>query len=405
MHSPSGINILLIIISIFVVLIGITYQPLPDNFPQPWKYRFLSYWAQRIEQFGYLCEQANLFTRINLIRKLHYLSIGLYQKRYPECHLKVYDKEISGIHTRIYEPEEMISYEKKTTIIYFHGGGFAVGSIETYDQATYLLANLTRTIVIAVEYRLTPEHRFPSGLEDCLTVSRELFQNEDKYQINSNRIILSGDSAGGNLALVVSQLLIQDGYKPYLICLLYPSLQFLDFTLPSYRIYLKKNILGVLNENNIILMISSLSENNLIIPNDVLFNTHVSSDDRKKLYSYMDPNKYLSISHELNEIKQGNESLIKSLKFLISPLMSPLLVPDEDLLKLPQVLLFTTEYDILRDEGYIFASRLRSLNKSIHHHHFLNAFHGAHVFLYGPLRFEIAHEMVEHTAKIIRDYL
>jgi hypothetical protein len=54
MQSASGINLLLLLISLFVLLIGITYQPLPDNFPQPWKYRFLSYWAQRIDQL--VCE-------------------------------------------------------------------------------------------------------------------------------------------------------------------------------------------------------------------------------------------------------------------------------------------------------------------------------------------------------------
>ena len=55
--------------------------------------------------------------------------------------------------------------------------------------------------------------------------------------------------------------------------------------------------------------------------------------------------------------------------------------------------------------GYIFASRLKSLNKTLYPHHFPNAFHGAHVFLYGPLRFEIAHQMIEHTAQVIRNYL
>ncbi|CAF2600291.1 unnamed protein product [Rotaria sp. Silwood2] len=301
----------------------------------------------------------NLFTRVDLIRNLHYFSIGLFQKRHPECRLKVYDRKIANVSVRIYEPEESIDYEKKTVMIYFHGGGFLLGSIETYDQATYLLANLTRTILIAVEYRLAPEHRFPSGLEDCLSVSRELFKNGKNYQINSNRIIMSGDSAGGNLALVVSHSLINDGYKPYLLSLLYPSLQFFDFTLPSYRMYLKQNILGVLNENNLLSMVSLLR----------------------------------------------NEDLINDLKFLLSPLMSPLLVSDQQLIQLPKILLFTTEFYILRDEGFIFASRLNSLNKTIYHHHFSNAFHGAHVFLYGPLRFEIAHEMIEHTAQIIRNHL
>ena len=103
--------------------------------------------------------------------------------------------------------------------------------------------------------------------------------------------------------------------------------------------------------------------------------------------------------------QEENENLIKNFEYLISPLMSPLLVSDEQLKQLPTILLFTTEFDILRDEGYIFASRLKSLNKTFYHHHFNNAFHGAHVFLYGPLRFDIAHQMIEHTAQILRNYL
>jgi arylacetamide deacetylase len=201
-------------------------------------------------------------------------------------------------------------------------------------------------------YRLAPEHRFPSGLEDCLSVSKELFENEMTYQINSNRIILSGDSAGGNLALVVSQKLIHHGYKPYFICLLYPSLQFFDFTLPSYKIYLKRNILGIINENNLLSMISLLSQSDIQINKDILYNSHVSIEDKRKLYPFINPKKYLSISYELNETKQDdNESLINHLKYLLSPSMSPLLVSDQQLMQLPTILLFTTEFDIVRDEG------------------------------------------------------
>lgn len=198
---------------------------------------------------------------------------------------------------------------------------------------------------------MAPEYRFPSGLEDCLSVSRALFENGHNYGINPSRIIMSGDSAGGNLALVVSHLLINDGHNPYLLSLLYPSLQFFDFTLPSYRTYLKENILGVLNENNLVSMVSLLSENEIQVTKDFLFNSHVSIDDKKKLYPFIDPNKYLSITHDFNVTHEGNESLIKDLKYLLSPLMSPLLVSDEQLIKLPTILLFTTEFDILRDEG------------------------------------------------------
>ena len=212
-------------------------------------------------------------------------------------------------------------------------------------------------------YRLAPEHRFPSGLDDCLLVSRELFQNSEHYQVNPSRIILSGDSAGGNLALVVSHLLIQDKYQPYSLCLLYPSLQFLDFTLPSYRTYLKQNILGVLNEDNLVLMISLLTEKKTTITKDILVNSHVAAEDQKNLYPFMNPTKYLSIPHDMNDTRERNENLVKDLKYLISPSMSPLLVSDDQLNQLPPILLFTTEYDILRDEGRTHANHFETCLK------------------------------------------
>lgn len=145
--------------------------------------------------------------------------------------------------------------------------------------------------------------------------------------------------------------MIREGYKPYLLCLLYPSLQFLDFTLPSYRIYLEKNVLGVLNEDNLILMLSLLNGKETTVTNEILSNSHVTAADQTKLYPLMDPKKYLSLPHELSDGHRGNDVLVKSLQHVISPLLSPLLVPDEELLQLPHVLLFTTEFDILRDEG------------------------------------------------------
>jgi arylacetamide deacetylase len=198
---------------------------------------------------------------------------------------------------------------------------------------------------------LAPEHRFPSALNDCLSVTRTLFQRGHEYGVNADRIILSGDSAGGNLALVVGQTLIEEGYRPFLLCLLYPSLQFFDFTLPSYRIYLKRNILGVLNEENLLSMIRLLTNKDISVNKDILDNAHTSNHDKKIFAEFIDPKRYLSIEHCLNESETENESLINDLKYLITPLMSPLLVPDHKLLDLPPVLLFTTEFDILRDEG------------------------------------------------------
>jgi len=96
---------------------------------------------------------------------------------------------------------------------------------------------------------------------------------------------------------------------------------------------------------------SELSESKVKVTRDILFNNHTSSADKKRLYPYLNPGKYLPISLPFDLEQEGNENLVPHLKFLISTKMSPLLVPDEELMNLPMILLFTTEFDIVRDEG------------------------------------------------------
>lgn len=274
-------------------------------------------------------------------------------------------------------------------------------------------------------YRRVPEHYFPAALDDCTLITYELFKNAAQYRIDVNRIALAGDSAGGNLALVITQALINDGYKPRTACLIYPALQFFDFTLPSYRIYLPRNILGVINEDNFIEVMSELSESKIKVTRDILFNNHTSSRDKKRLRPFVNAEKYLPISLPFDVSQEGNHELISHLHFLISPKMSPLLVSNDELKKLPPIILFTTEFDILRDEGrtnskknhiksfvflfvrvgLIFAERLKEVNNTFYHHHFPTTFHGAHLLLYGPLKFDIAYEMIEHIARKLRENL
>ena len=265
-----------------------------------------------------------------------------------------------------------------------------------------------------------PEHPYPAALDDCTAVTYELFQHAARYRIDPNRIILAGDSAGGNLALVITQALLRDGFQPRATCLIYPVLQFFDFTLPSYRVYLPRNILGVINEDNFLALMSTITRSRTMVTSEILFNNHTSAKDKQRLRPFVNAEKYLPISLPFDSQQEGNEELIENLNFLISPKMSPLLVSDDELIKLPPIILFTTEIDILRDEGrtlglrtlnahvfrlgFIFAERLRALNKTLYHHHFPTAFHGAHLLLYGPLKFDIAYSMVEHMASKIREH-
>jgi acetyl esterase len=91
-------------------------------------------------------------------------------------------------------------------LVFFHGGGWVIGTIESHDGVCRSLANQSGHAVLSVEYRLAPEDPFPAGLEDCIRATLWAHQNADDIGIDPTRIAVGGDSAGGNLAAVVAQL-------------------------------------------------------------------------------------------------------------------------------------------------------------------------------------------------------
>jgi acetyl esterase len=90
-------------------------------------------------------------------------------------------------------------------IAFLHGGGWAMGGVETYDAPLRALANAAGALVVAPEYRLAPEHRFPAALDDCLAAVRWLAAHAPELGGDGDRIAVAGDSAGGNLAAVVAR--------------------------------------------------------------------------------------------------------------------------------------------------------------------------------------------------------
>ena len=111
-------------------------------------------------------------------------------------------------------------------LVFFHGGGWVIGDLETHDALCRTLANETGAKVIAVDYRLAPEHKFPAAPDDCYAATKWVEDNAAKLGIDPNRIAVGGDSAGGNLAAVVCQMAKQKG-GPHLVfqLLIYPVTQ------------------------------------------------------------------------------------------------------------------------------------------------------------------------------------
>ena len=138
------------------------------------------------------------------------------------------DRNVPGpagpIKVRVYTPEGEGPFP---VLVFFHGGGFVLGDLETHDSVCRELSGGAGVIVVATDYRLSPEHRFPAAADDCIAVTRWVVKNAVQFNGDAKRVAVGGDSAGGNLAAVVSQQLRdQDGTKLAAQLLIYPVTRF-----------------------------------------------------------------------------------------------------------------------------------------------------------------------------------
>jgi acetyl esterase len=134
------------------------------------------------------------------------------------------------IPVRIYKP----SLDRPLPVlVYFHGGGWVLGSLDTYDRECRALANGSGCTVISVDYRLAPEHTFPAAVEDSYAALRYIAEHGDKLGVDAGRLAVGGDSAGGTLAAVMT-LMARDRGGPRIgfQLLIYPLTDF-DIAQPS----------------------------------------------------------------------------------------------------------------------------------------------------------------------------
>lgn len=231
-------------------------------------------------------------------------------------------------------------------IVFFHGGGWVTGNIDTYSGICAQMANETKHIVVSVDYRLAPENPFPSGVEDCYYVTKEIFKNPHILKCKKEDITLVGDSAGANLAAVVS-LMGRDRNE------FFPSKQVLIYPATNYD-HSESSPYPSVHDNGFDYIMTS-----------------------KRIQDYLD----LYVKKEEDKL---------------NPYVAPIL--SEDLSLQPNTLIITAEFDPLRDEGEAYGRKLREFGNDVIIYRVKDALHG---FFSNP----ISNEYISESYKIINSFL
>lgn len=227
------------------------------------------------------------------------------------------------IRVRMFQPKERL---RDDVLLFFHGGGWVTGDVDSYGPTCTVMADLTGCVVLSVDYRMAPEHPFPAGLEDCYDVTRQVLANPARVGLTDpDDIVLVGDSAGGNLVAAVSLVLSQRGYRRAARQVLFYPLTHWDHN-PQTSPFESVRLHG---------------------EDYRLTNTEVQ--DYFQLY--------------LSEPQQAYD-----------PLVSPLMA--EQLADQPETLVITAELDLLRDEAESYARALEHAGTAVQLHRVEGALHG-----------------------------
>ncbi len=166
----------------------------------------------------------------------------------PEPVASVTDRKVPGpagapdVTVRVYKPLNAPAGELPV-IVYFHGGGFVIASVSTYDSSCRAMANLTKAVVVSVAYRYAPENRLPAAHEDSYAATQYIMENTAKFGGDSRRVAVMGESAGGNLATDMCLMAkMRGGKMPVHQMLIYPFVN--NRVLPSHRAYYNAIPLG-----------------------------------------------------------------------------------------------------------------------------------------------------------------
>ncbi|WP_347861507.1 alpha/beta hydrolase [Salimicrobium sp. PL1-032A] len=226
-----------------------------------------------------------------------------------------YGRDGHDIPVRIYEPEGEGPFP---VLVYFHGGGWVFGDIDSADNVCRRFAGEAQAVIVSVGYRLAPEHKYPAAFHDAVDAVAWTFRNLGEWNGDHDRVAIGGESSGGNLAAAAASYFLEHGDTGIAAQLLITPVLNYDFRSASYQADYQYNL----------------------------------TNEKMKWF----------FGHYLNDASEGED-------IYVSPLRK------RNLEELPRTLLVTAHFDPLREEGHSYARRLKASGVQVDHLHYEDLVH------------------------------
>ncbi|CAH1779962.1 unnamed protein product [Owenia fusiformis] len=402
----------LFLLAIIVLILGFKWAndvTLQEGVGERWKLHLLAASINVVKDLATLGNMLGIASEINMTRTLiTHFAVAIDTGRYKDYQfMNITDTKFGDIPVRIYRPPKLPS--NGPAMMFFHGGGFAFMNPDTHDIFPRTISKRLNMLVVSVDYRRTPEHPSPAGFHDCLNSTIHLMRHAEELDIDSRRIAVAGDSAGGNLATTVA-IALRDMADPTLPDLkiqvmIYPTMQEADKMTPSCQ----QNFYDPMHTTIAGALFALYRCDVEKVKYAPLFinNNHTTPALKKTLSKYM-PYEALPYKVKPGYVQPddtlGDHEISRVLESCImDPLLSPLFI--EDLSRLPISYMMTVEYDVLRDEGHWYAMRLKEAGNKVTHTHIHDGFHSITTLFEGIFTFDSGIRAVNDLTSFLKQNL
>ncbi|XP_022102074.1 arylacetamide deacetylase-like isoform X2 [Acanthaster planci] len=373
----------LLIVCLAGLALYTAFEPTPENIEIPWRLKILT------QIFKMHCRLAPLesyfATFIPDGVRAWFVAVINDVHRSLGPNVTFTDTTFGGVPVRVFaDKQDSKEAGKRPAIVFIHGGGWTLGSVDLFHPLTAEIASGLDAVVVSVEYRVAPQHVFPIAINDCTAATVGFLQHLEDFNVDPTRVAIMGDSAGGNLAAAVAQRLTfmpqyKDLPKLRMQVLIYPCLQAFDFQTPSYQ-QNGEHFTVILDRMRMAEFWAMYLGNRNPLKTPMSANQHTTAEAkgspliRKCLSHDLIPDEFKQTGYVTPSTDFGNEEIYDEIReVLLDPDYAPLM--REDLRGLPEAYILTAGYDVLRDDGIMYAKRLEKAGVPVTWKHYKNGFH------------------------------